>query len=96
MNEAIPTGGKVITTEDKVRLVEGDRAYNYYDMRPGVIGKINDWAQPNISKGQNSSTPVEEWDNYWFDFQHDDGTRALLDGSRICSIGYATRKGWVK
>ena len=31
----------------------------------------------------------------WFDFNHDGGTRAYLDGSRICSIQYAIRKGWV-
>jgi len=27
------------TTEDGVTVREGDRAYNYYDMKPGVIGK---------------------------------------------------------
>jgi hypothetical protein len=27
------------TTEDGVVLYEGDHAYNYYDMKPGRIGK---------------------------------------------------------
>lgn len=86
---------QTITTEDNVLLVEGDRAFNYYDMRAGYIGKINDRAQPDPKKGQNSSTPIEAWSNYWFEFHHDDGSRTLLDGSRICSIRYASRRGWL-
>lgn len=31
----------------------------------------------------------------WFYVDHDDGTSALLNGSRICSIQFAIRKGWV-
>jgi hypothetical protein len=27
-------------TEDGVRLVEGNRAYNYYSMKPGKIGRF--------------------------------------------------------
>lgn len=30
----------------------------------------------------------------WFDFRHDDGSRALLNGERISSLGYAIGKGW--
>lgn len=26
-------------TEDGVEVAEGDRVYNYYDMKPGVIGR---------------------------------------------------------
>jgi hypothetical protein len=29
------------TTEDGVPLEEGDHAYNYYDMKPGRIGKAS-------------------------------------------------------
>lgn len=83
-----------ITTEDKVVVTEGDRAFNYYDHKWGVIGKIDDWAQPDTMAGQNSSTPVEEWTNHWFHFNHDDGTSTTLDGSRICSAAFAERKGW--
>lgn len=84
-----------IITEDGVELSSGIRAYNYYDMKPGTIGKINERAQPDPKKGQNSSTPVEEWSNHWFDFEHDDGSVTLLDGSRICSVKYAQRRGWL-
>ena len=60
------------TTEDGVKVREGDRAYNYYDMKPGKIGR---------SAG-NLPDP-------WFDFIHDDGTIALLNGQRICSLKFA-------
>jgi len=85
-----------IITEDRVTLVRGDKALNYYDMRPGTIGEIDKYPQPNTMKGQNCSTPMEEWNNYWFNFNHADGSSTKLDGSRICSVGYAKRKGWIK
>jgi len=31
----------------------------------------------------------------WFDFNHDDGTKAFLNGERICSVGFAKGKGWM-
>lgn len=64
-----------IHTEDRRTLHEGDRAYNYYDRKPGRIEAL-------------------ELDG-WFTFRHDDGTSALLDGSRICSLDYARARGWV-
>lgn len=85
----------VIQTADDHFLFEGAKAYNYYDMKPGTIGKIDNRPQPDTMKGQNSNTPIEEWNNYWFEFNHDDGTTCSLDGSRICSLEYATRKGWI-
>ena len=85
-----------ITTEDDVVVHEGDRAFNYYDHKPGVIGRIESYPQPYVSRGQNSETPMDQWNNYWFEFQHDDGTSAYLDGSRICSTQFAIRKGWVQ
>lgn len=84
-----------ITTEDRVTLAPGDRAFNYYDHKPGTIGKLDAYPQPDTMRGQSSATPVEEWSNYWFDFEHDDGSRTLLDGSRICSVAYAKRRGWM-
>jgi hypothetical protein len=84
-----------VTTQDGVEVGEGDRAFNYYDHKPGTIGRVENRAQPDTMKGQSSATPVAEWSNYWFDFRHDDGTRATLDGSRICSEALAKRKGWV-
>jgi len=85
-----------IYTEDHKILTTGDRAFNYYDHKVGTIGKIDSYAQPDTMKGQNSSTPVGEWNNYWFEFIHDEGGSTSLDGSRICSIEYATRRGWIK
>ena len=29
------------TTEDGSKVSAGDRAYNYYDMKPGVVGRDN-------------------------------------------------------
>jgi hypothetical protein len=31
----------------------------------------------------------------WFDVVHPDGSKHMLDGSRICSVEYARRKGWL-
>ena len=67
-----------ITTEDGAKLAEGDRAYNYYDMKPGTIRRGRTTADPDP----------------WFDFDHDDGTRALLNGVRICSLEGARRRGF--
>lgn len=64
-----------IRTADNMILVSGDRAYNYYDMKPGAI------AEPPDSSG-------------WFTFAHDDGTSALLNGERICSMPTARRRGY--
>jgi hypothetical protein len=85
-----------IVTADGAVLHEGDRAFNYYDMRIGRIGRIDSRPQPDTMKGQNSSTPIEEWSNYWFDFVSDSGGSTSLDGSRICTVECARRKGWVE
>ena len=87
------TTTQIITTADLVQLTEGDRAFNHYDCKPGRIGRIDSSPQPDTLAGQNSSTPVEQWSNYWFDFIEDDGHVTILDGSRICSVEYAKRHG---
>lgn len=84
-----------IRTQDGVQLKAGDRAFNYYDHKPGVIVRIDERAQPDTMAGQDSSTPVAEWSNHWFEFRHDDGTSCSLDGSRVCSEAMARRKGWL-
>ncbi len=66
-----------ITTEDNHPVQEGDRVFNYYDMKVGDI-------RPN-------STDQEGW----FYLDHEDGTNALLNGQRICTIEFAQRKGWI-
>lgn len=30
----------------------------------------------------------------WFDVRHDDGKVSVLNGQRICSMGYAVRRGF--
>lgn len=52
-------------TEDGKLVHEGDRVFNYYDQKWGVMGPI-------ARDG-------------WFDVFHDDGTKAVLDGSRIAT-----------
>lgn len=84
-----------VVTQDGVTLHLGDRAYNYYDMMPGTIERIDAYPQPDTMKGQNSGTSIDEWTNYWFTFRHTDGSSTSLDGSRICSIAFATKKGWI-
>jgi hypothetical protein len=66
------------TTEDGVVVKEGDRVYNYYDMKPGFI-------VPNTT----TMAP-----DPWFYVQHDDGTRSVLNGQRICSVEYAKKRGF--
>lgn len=74
-----------ITTEDGKEVGLGDRVFNYYDGKWGTIERIDLYPQPNTKKGQNSSTPIEDWDNFWFTLLQDDGTRCSLDGSRIAT-----------
>jgi hypothetical protein len=81
---------KTIRTEDGVELKEGDRAYDYYSMKPGYILKFdNDPREDQYinSEQQGSKKP-------WFSFQHDEGTRQYLNGQRICSMEYAIRRGF--
>jgi len=66
-----------VHTEDHKILRSGDRAFNYYDHKAGVIG-------------------VDIDDDGWFTFIEDDGHKTTLNGERICSIEYATRRRWIK
>ena len=68
----------MIRTEDGVEVSEGDRVYNYYDMKPGVIVEGTVRLMPDA----------------WFDVRHDDGTTSVLNGERICSLEYAKRRGF--
>lgn len=70
-NEAISYRAECGTT-----LREGDRAYDYYSMKPGVIGRP---ASLSTNDG-------------WFYFRHDDGSELLLNGQRICSLAFAARR----
>lgn len=39
------------------------------------------------------SSPIDK--EGWFDVTHDDGSTALLNGERICTIPFARMKGWL-
>ena len=58
----------------------GDAAYDYYTMKAGHIERDASWDPDETDR--------------WFDFRHTDGTGALLNGVRICSISHAIRMGW--
>lgn len=65
-------------TEDGCELETGDQAYDYYSMKPGKILKDHH----------------SDHDPGWFDFEHTDGSVILLNGQRICTMGYAIRRGF--
>jgi hypothetical protein len=67
-----------IVTEDGVTVNEGDRVYNYYDMKPCVI-------VPNT---------IRMMPDAWFDTEDDNGKVSVLNGQRICTIEYAKRRGF--
>lgn len=71
-----------IRTEDGVTLQQGDDAYDYYNMKPGKIGRM--------ASGADGDPPNDPW----FDFDHTDGTSCLLNGARICSVEFARRRGF--
>ena len=94
MTDREPIGGfppMKILTEDGIELGEGDHAYDYYSMKPGVIEKFDsDTPREDMFVGplqQGSLKP-------WFRFRHDDGRSEYLNGQRICSDQMAIRKGY--
>lgn len=62
----------------------GQPIFNYYDMEAGVITALATRPQPDTS-GQ-----LPDGIAWWVDT-----TAGYLDGSRMCSIEFARRKGWV-
>jgi hypothetical protein len=60
--------------------------YNYYDMKAGTIAKLPERGQPFTGGPRGTA--------WWCDVQHDDYSSALLDGSRMCTIATAIRKGY--
>jgi len=69
-----------------VPLKLGQRVYNYYDMKPGTIGKLPTYAQPFTG---GPAGPA-----WWCEIVHDDYSTSSLDGSRLCTIKTAIRKGY--
>jgi hypothetical protein len=81
-----------IITEDGKEVGLGDRVFNYYDGVWGTITKIDELPQPNLRKDQNSGTPIEDWDDYWFTHTDDEGRRTSLNGQRISTYDPKERK----
>ena len=66
----------------------GVRVFNYYDNEAGVIEELARYPQPDTSGILPGGVA------WWIGFRADTGRRTTLDGSRMCTIEYATRKGW--
>jgi hypothetical protein len=71
---------RAYTTEDGVSVSKGDLVYDYYSMEPIIIGD-------------------DCGDNGWFTTLCADGSgvrsrAGMLDGSRICTIAFAKRRGF--
>lgn len=69
----------------------GVRVFNYYDRKAGHIERVATYPSA-------STMPVHERDGaaWWVTVRHDDGSSALLDQSRLCSIEHAKARGWLK
>lgn len=94
MNDAWMTA----TPPDTLRLAGGAdvphaigvRVFNYYDNEVGEIVGLAKYPQPDTSGILPGGVA------WWIDFKADrTGRVCSLDGSRMCTIEHATRKGWV-
>lgn len=69
----------------------GTPVFNYYDHKPGTISRVATYADA-------PTMPVHAKDGdaaWWVTVRHEDGSTALLDQSRLCSIEYARARGWL-
>jgi hypothetical protein len=69
----------------------GTRVFNFYDHKAGRI-------EETATRPQAPTMPVHDLDGgaaWWVRVRHDDDSTALLDQSRMCSIEYATARGWI-
>jgi len=73
----------------------GVRVFNYYDGEVGVIAAKATHVQPD------TSGLLPDGAAWWVDFLSDMDARkgarmsCSLDGSRMCSIDHATKRGWL-
>ena len=67
--------------EDGTVANEGDTVWNFYDMVPALI----------VSIGSDGWADTECYDE-----EKDLTTHPMLDGSRMCSLAFARKKGWTK
>lgn len=87
-----------IITEDDVKVSEGDLVYNYYDMHPGILEanrSERSAVKYDIERGKKLDLKYDIWLGV---VQRDDQgnviNRGYLNGTRICSIGFARRRGF--
>lgn len=74
------TGG--VTLADGITVQIGEACFDYYSMKRGHF--------ENMEARSGSSF------DGWGDFLHDDGTRNLLNGERVCSLAHARSMGWLE
>lgn len=82
-----------ILSEDGVKLYDGDRVYNYYDMWPGTL-RIDPRDQQEMSERVHLDA---RWraEQVWCKVEREGGGgSALLNGSRLCSVEFAKDNGW--
>jgi len=72
------------TAECGTKFDTGDLMFNYYDMKPIVVGKGSDWSGVIWYHCQNYDKETAEPLN-----------NNLLDGSRMCSLDFAVRQGFI-
>lgn len=72
--------------------VVGTPVFNYYDHKAGVIERVATYPSA-------PTMPVHALDggaSWWVTVRHTDGSAALLDQSRMCSMEHARSRGWIK
>ncbi|MEU0214059.1 hypothetical protein ABZ281_02685 [Streptomyces sp. NPDC006265] len=65
-------------THDGVEITSGLRVFNYYDRKWGVIS-------PAQFERTGDLAPGGKHFNGWYDVQHEDGSKALLNGHRMAT-----------
>lgn len=66
----------------------GQRVFNHYDMEAGCIERLADRAEPDTSGA------LPDGAAWWVAFLSDAGGRKSLDGSRMCCLDCAVKRGW--
>jgi len=87
MDEQVPTTLRLACGADVPHEV-GTRVFNHYDRKAGRIERTASRSQPDTSGA------LPEGKAWWVDVRHDDDSRAMLDGSRMCSMAFAMSRGW--
>lgn len=85
-----PTDKKYLILECGTKVFPGEVVYNYYDMRPVVVGEITDY------DWEKAKSPLRDiWtSNHIYQLEGMPPSRGidLLNGERMCSIEFAKRR----